>query len=1468
MEGLEHIAWRVEDVQYPREEDEPVAGLEVIRDCFQCSGNGETAGCGFLAQSRKAIQAHCRKEHGWSSTKGKGGSAAHKKEKDPSETWTEGHSCQKSFHFKAWGKLFRVTEAGTARVRTTAEERAGVRRAETMGEDLLRELDRQKQEKRLQRKVTVGRYRSQANPWLEHTAWDKHLAGFERVELKASLYPAAPEEDEQKAEEESLERACQAVGRLIHRMMGVCRPEKVPRSALMWVNRRETGADNHEKPFYSGQRADTMRKYSTVWVKLLRYIWRTSKWEEKPSYKLTVYQEEQLAVVKDLASRNPSGMGKKRRRALQCELEEALALFWAAMLDHKLVDQEFQSGLISGLAVQGLDTEDCGWQDALNYTPKLAAIVTVSKALVVYIAWKNKQDDIQEGVKQGLEMKEAEENAGQVIDGVQEMTRRMLSFAEFTGRQTPMDRILHMKTYGMKVRFSVKGHARVDWKDGFHEISIDYTSFTMGDLRNVVHGLHRDCRDRLVKQLMFLEQEERLPKLELGKLFDNPGELVEGWSFLDDPRNVEALGVVNRKKWLWKRMMNEPRMERQFTIGDLDLVQNWKDIQWNRSGVQEYFEQVRTFKEELLVLCHMSAGAPARGTEITSIQAVNGEDSRAQRGIFITGGLVELVTSYHKGFSHSQNVKLIHRFLPQEVGEVMVYFLWLVQPWVEILQGVIMEEGEDVPESGVHFWEPAPEEKWKGEIQGADEEDSDEDSDEEGEREEDDLGSEAEQSDGSGESREGGDEEESSVGFGLGFDPEKVQKEGPAQNVDGLWSTPRLRRVMVRECKKRIALGISPSQWRQLYPAIQRAHSSSEDTEQLLGELYEGASRKDQQNQSGHGDRMEEMIYGVLMTENPFASMAEAKRFRKMSQEWHQFLQFPSAPRVPTVQSSNLQQEQDRLERERWVRLGQMSLQSKLQELVGPQAEFRGLQLEGLQAIVRRTARVLLIMRSGGGKSLRYMLPAAASPEGVSIVVVPLTAPQDDQERRCKKLGLRVAKWGDKKGVRSAQVVLVTPESAVTKAFGRFINEKKAAGLLDRIVIDECHVILDSINGWRLQMLELSKMAEMGVQLVYLTATLPPKEEAAFFHSSGVPQVDMHMLRDCTTRTNVAYSVLEYDKEEEEEEVLEELVRQKLQQYPAPGQVIIYCQTIKQCKQVGELLKCPMYFREVGDEDEKKRILQKLVEQRERVFAATNALGLGIDAPSIRVVIHLARRSKLRDYGQESGRAGRDGEKAEAIIMHSYRMIDGRRKVLDKGMLMEGAMQRFLAGDRCRRVSLDHDLDGRLDRIGCEMGDQRCDVCKGGGKEKRRVIGNNQPVQRVVHKGEEANVLGGEDGVNWGWIDQEQSWDVGVSEREGVSREPEDGGQGEGRGVDESVNEEERERNSRKSKRERGFTLEQSNKQIRETVKKRRMEVVEELVDLDQLRKKLGWLKEVCKKGCVICWAQKGDDARVWKGRK
>jgi len=163
----------------------------------------------------------------------------------------------------------------------------------------------------------------------------------------------------------------------------------------------------------------------------------------------------------------------------------------------------------------------------------------------------------------------------------------------------------------------------------------------------------------------------QLPELDLGKLFDNAAEMTEGWSFLSDTRNVWA---VEGERWMWRRMWEEKKMKKQFTRG-LDRVKSRQDIRWNKKGVEDYLRSVSRFKEELFVLVHLTAGALARGTEVLSIQYKNGRDSRAQRGVFIDRGMVEFVTSYHKGYSASQKVKIIHRYVPKEVGELIVYYL-------------------------------------------------------------------------------------------------------------------------------------------------------------------------------------------------------------------------------------------------------------------------------------------------------------------------------------------------------------------------------------------------------------------------------------------------------------------------------------------------------------------------------------------------------------------------------------------------------------------------------------------------------------------------------------------------------------------------------------------------------------------------------------------------------------------------
>jgi superfamily II DNA helicase RecQ len=128
------------------------------------------------------------------------------------------------------------------------------------------------------------------------------------------------------------------------------------------------------------------------------------------------------------------------------------------------------------------------------------------------------------------------------------------------------------------------------------------------------------------------------------------------------------------------------------------------------------------------------------------------------------------------------------------------------------------------------------------------------------------------------------------------------------------------------------------------------------------------------------------------------------------------------------------------------------------------------MQQAGLEAIANRVLRVIVIMRTGGGKSLFFIVPAASSREGVSIVVVPLTSLREDLRDRCSKAGIRCTEWDGSSPPFWVSIVLVTPESAATKAFSRFINQKKMMRQLDRIVIDKCHMVLESTDKWRPQM--------------------------------------------------------------------------------------------------------------------------------------------------------------------------------------------------------------------------------------------------------------------------------------------------------------------------------------------------------------------------------------------------------------
>ena len=179
-----------------------------------------------------------------------------------------------------------------------------------------------------------------------------------------------------------------------------------------------------------------------------------------------------------------------------------------------------------------------------------------------------------------------------------------------------------------------------------------------------------------------------------------------------------------------------------------------------------------------------------------------------------------------------------------------------------------------------------------------------------------------------------------------------------------------------------------------------------------------------------------------------------------------------------------------------------------------------------IRSVMRGEWPIVQVTPTGGGKRLTFMLPAYCVPDGVTVVITPLVALENDMVQRCGKLGIDAYVWKRDGVQRAASIVFVTPESAVTKGFGAFVDRMHGQQKMDRAVVDECHTLLEWSKTFRPQIGALGRtLRAFGVPVICLTATLKPSEEGRLFSELGFTRGRMQMFRERTTRTNIAYRV-------------------------------------------------------------------------------------------------------------------------------------------------------------------------------------------------------------------------------------------------------------------------------------------------------------------------------------------------------
>lgn len=388
---------------------------------------------------------------------------------------------------------------------------------------------------------------------------------------------------------------------------------------------------------------------------------------------------------------------------------------------------------------------------------------------------------------------------------------------------------------------------------------------------------------------------------------------------------------------------------------------------------------------------------------------------------------------------------------------------------------------------------------------------------------------------------------------------------------------------------------------------------------------------------------------------------------------------------------------------------------------------FISLQQDVIESVLRGRD-CLAVMPTGGGKSLCYQVPSLIF-DGLTIVVSPLISLMKDQAAQLSQLEIPVVLLNssispetyrqsvERVRLGKAKLLYVAPETLLRPNMLALLDSVPVSCL----AIDEAHCISEWGPDFRPEYRQLSEVrARMPhVVCIALTATATPRVRKDIKSSLGFD--DSSEFIASFNRENLLIRV--HPKEKPFRQAVE-----LLRKYPNdPG--IIYCSTRKEvdelCAALGSQgFSVSPYHAGLSD-GERDRNQERFVRDEVRIIVATIAFGMGIDKSNVRFVLHYDLPKNIEGYYQEIGRAGRDGMRAECVLLFSYadihkiRYFISRKEGLEKraANLQLSAMVQFAESDVCRRIPLLGYFGETFSRDKCGM----CDNCLAGEREMRDI---------------------------------------------------------------------------------------------------------------------------------------------------
>ncbi|KAE8861455.1 hypothetical protein PTNB73_07009 [Pyrenophora teres f. teres] len=518
------------------------------------------------------------------------------------------------------------------------------------------------------------------NPWIAHTRFLEVLQGLNWKE--ALLYVQPPYENHG-----PLYVLYGTVRGMVRTWQNIT--VRSTRSSRIWVMRE----DDHDIPFRPLEPYQHLNtKHAITLQKVFLFFYRVfveglatpvtlhvtppqcEAWNKVQQYLAECIRVDQYPEV-----------GWDHGRTELTPLERLCHQFWLTLVEQTEIGDDFHLSLITPLAFIAISPKGDNFREAYLFATDLSALKKFARMAGlerVYEASRKAGVDkcaaVEDVVASPVTSEEVQlllskQESALTTDNLHEQHNRnktdeLIRWVRnylSTSYPTPMCWIIHTSRYLSRYRYGDTLDAFVQWNGDV--VCVRQVRTTMDKFRSMVWNTYEEASTMLCR-LLCVERRSDLPQIPWESLIEDPLNKSIGWSVFSPSNPVLAQDA----SFLGESMI-KATVENKFrnTVVS-DLADN--------KQVQRWIALLHAFLGQLLVLCHCVGGGVPRGTEGLSVYIENSVEG-GLRNVFLFQGLVALVPRYHKGYHQDKTLKTIHRFLPREIGSLLVWYLWLVRPY-------------------------------------------------------------------------------------------------------------------------------------------------------------------------------------------------------------------------------------------------------------------------------------------------------------------------------------------------------------------------------------------------------------------------------------------------------------------------------------------------------------------------------------------------------------------------------------------------------------------------------------------------------------------------------------------------------------------------------------------------------------------------------------------------------------------